>query len=174
MLLASSSLLLLLLFPLGYSEVTQESESIFVPKINPQCISDNIFPPMYFTLSLKMAISIFDTNVQYRYFHKTLYICYDYCLTPATFYKWHIPGLICSKFNLKRINLELVPAWPSVTECNITSDDYLWKFWLVVAGILTMPTRSAYVLISVIGKSVFDNYFLLCKEKQLHPIPKSS
>ena len=46
---------------------------------------------MYFTLSLKMAISVVHTNVQYPYFHKTLYISYDYCLTPSAFYKWYIP-----------------------------------------------------------------------------------
>ena len=90
------------------------------------------------------------------------------------------PGLICSKFNLKRIHLERGPAWRinslafSNEMYNITSDDYIWKFWLVVAGILSMPTRSRYILISVIGKSFLTIIFFLAKKRNCIQFPNQA
>ena len=77
------------------------------------------------------------------------------------------PELICSKFNLKLIHLELGPAY-------ITSDNYLWKFWLVVAGILSNANKVYVHFDLCYWKIFFDDYFFLSKEKKLHPIPKSS
>ena len=90
------------------------------------------------------------------------------------------PGLIYSKFNLKRVNLELGPAWRinslafSNGMYNITSDDYIWKFLLVVAGILSMPTGSRYILISVIGKPFLTIIFSLAKKRNCIQFPNQA